>query len=225
MAVLTRHIPLTALILVNLVPILGVLHMGWDVKTLLVLYWLENVIAGIYNVIKLMSLKDDGGGRVFKSLFFTLHYGMFTLVHGMFVLSMTEDGIGEGGAGDVWSVFQVESLAGSGLTLAACGLMISHGISLIINFYGRGEYKVTTSSRQMFMPYQRMVILHITILFGGAFMEATGAPIAALCVLVALKTAMDIVAHIASHKQVAQMAQIEENPAIQGHIDKNRDNG
>ncbi len=217
MTFLTRHIPLGTLILVNLLPIGGVLYLGWDVKTILVLYWLENVIVGIYNVIKLMSLSEAANKKVATSLFFTAHYGLFTLIHGMFVFIMIGETAGGGGLDsnaqlDFSVFFQDPSLAGSSLFLAAIGLVISHGISLIINFYGRGEYKTTPRAKQMMMPYQRVVILHITVIIGGAFLDATGAPIAMLCVLVALKIGMDIVAHLASHKQAAQMVQIEENP-------------
>ena len=38
----------------NLVPLVGVLFWGWNVATLLVLYWVENGIVGLLNVPKML---------------------------------------------------------------------------------------------------------------------------------------------------------------------------
>lgn len=49
--------PTTSLVLLvafNLVPLIGVLAWGWNVATLLVLYWVENGIVGILNVPKML---------------------------------------------------------------------------------------------------------------------------------------------------------------------------
>ena len=42
-----------ALILANLVPLAGVLWFGWDVWGVLIIYWLENGIFGLFNVLKM----------------------------------------------------------------------------------------------------------------------------------------------------------------------------
>ena len=47
-------------------------------------------------------------------------------------------------------------------------------------------------SGQMFAPYGRLVVLHLTIIFGALAIIVTGAPAAAIAVLVALKTALDL---------------------------------
>jgi hypothetical protein len=49
--------PTTAVVLLvapNLVPLIGVLAWGWNVPTILVLYWVENGIVGILNVPKML---------------------------------------------------------------------------------------------------------------------------------------------------------------------------
>ncbi len=40
-------VAVAALIVANLVPLAGVLLFGWDVMTILVLYWIENGIVGL----------------------------------------------------------------------------------------------------------------------------------------------------------------------------------
>jgi hypothetical protein len=87
------------LIAFNLVPLAGVLFWGWNVYTLLVLYWLENGIIGAINIAKIRRAEGDFGmgtatfrlnGQVSTSRnamvgFFLMHYGIFWAVHGIFV--------------------------------------------------------------------------------------------------------------------------------------------
>ena len=48
----------------------------------------------------------------------------------------------------------------------------------------------------MFRPYGRIVVLHLTVLLGGFLVMALGAPAAAIVLLVGLKTAIDLGAHL-----------------------------
>jgi hypothetical protein len=51
----------------------------------------------------------------------------------------------------------------------------------------------------MKQPYARVIVLHLVILGGGAAAVALGEPLAALVMLVVLKTAVDVVAHRRAH--------------------------
>jgi hypothetical protein len=84
--------------------------------------------------------------------------------------------------------------------LAVVALAISHGLSYWFNYLGRGEYRRTSPAGKMFAPYGRLVVLHITIIVGGMAIAFTGAPAAALAILVVLKTVMDIGFHLAEHR-------------------------
>ena len=55
----------------------------------------------------------------------------------------------------------------------------------------------------MFAPYGRLVVLHITIILGGMAIAITGAPAAAVAILVVLKTVMDIGFHLAEHRKIS----------------------
>lgn len=67
---------------------------------------------------------------------------------------------------------------------------------------GRGEYLRTNGLRQAAAPYGRLVVLHVTIIFGGMTIAATGAPAAAaIVILVLLKTALDLGLHLAEHRE------------------------
>ena len=58
----------------------------------------------------------------------------------------------------------------------------------------------------MAAPYGRLVILHVTIILGGMAIALTGAPAAAVFVLVLLKTALDLGFHLAEHREGPVMA-------------------
>jgi hypothetical protein len=88
----------------------------------------------------------------------------------------------------------------------AAGLAISHTASFLINFVGRGEYRTVSAARQMFVPYGRLVILHLTILFGAFLSLAIGSPIGAVVVLVLLKTAVDLAFHVREHGGLPRIA-------------------
>ena len=66
-------LPLLALVLANLVPVFGVLLLGWDVGAIVVLYWTENLVIGFYNLLKM--LLTGGWSALGTMLFFCLHYG------------------------------------------------------------------------------------------------------------------------------------------------------
>ena len=71
---------------------------------------------------------------------------------------------------------------------AVLALAISHGLSFWLNFLVRGEYLHTSAAAQMFRPTAASSILHMTIIFGALAISFTGAPAAAIAVLVVLKT-------------------------------------
>jgi hypothetical protein len=64
-----------------------------------------------------------------------------------------------------------------------------------------GEYKQSNLNNLMMQPYSRVVILHLTIIFGGFLMMFFGSPVVALILLVVLKTGLDMRTHLKEHEQ------------------------
>jgi len=189
------------LILANMVPIFGVLFLGWDALTILVLYWLESVIMGVLNIPKILacrSTEQSASGaalsNLFPAVFFTFHYGMFTSVHGVFLAEMF-------GARPI-----MEGLFSSGSIIwTAAIFLISHVASMFINFFGKKEYLGRNARRQMFSVYGRVFIMHVVVLLGGFTIQKFGAPIIAVIMLIVLKTAIDLIAHKREHEKGAQV--------------------
>jgi hypothetical protein len=202
--------PIAALLLVvvNTIPLFGVLFFGWSLFSIMFLYWLENGIIGFFNVFKIAKASgaprpgDPGftvGGRPVSSpnkvvmiVFFIFHYGLFWTVHGIFVFVL------------FGLTFSSETRGGfepGGVAIAAVSLFLSHGVSFFVNFLGKDEYLTISPNRQMLEPYPRVVVLHVTILAGGFLAGYLGAPLAALVMLVLLKTAIDLWAHVREHRK------------------------
>jgi uncharacterized protein DUF6498 len=75
-----------------------------------------------------------------------------------------------------------------------------------VNYLGRREYERVSVARQMFAPYSRLVILHLTILLGVFVSLFLGTPIGAIVVLVVLKTCLDLGLHLREHGRLAPVA-------------------
>lgn len=211
-------LPLIALLATNALPLIGVLFFKWDAFMIVLLYWSENVVIGFYNVLKIAFAKVDHPaenlGKLFMIPFFTIHYGGFTAVHGVFVLAMFKQGDDFFPSGDTWPcffvfvqlLFNVIAKAFNAIPNNArfviLAMFISHGISFGYNYLYRREYATINPARLMGQPYARIVVLHIAIIFGGFLTAALGSPIGLLVMLVILKTFLDVKLHQREHKAV-----------------------
>lgn len=187
-----------ALVLANLVPLAGVLFFGWRVFDVLMLYWLENVIIGVINVMRMAITQDSG--KWFLMPFFSVHYGVFCYGHLMAVTGLFSDSLG---AANVWEYFLGVPLSELGSAssmapqwIAVISIAASHLISYIVNFVGAGEYRRTTAQKLMLRPYGRIVVLHVAIIGGAALIDWLGSPISMLVLLVAAKIALDLRFHL-----------------------------
>ncbi len=150
------------------------------------------------------------------AIFFVVHYGIFWVVHGVFVFALPAFGSFGLGSDCVGFPPGVEvPLPGLGqcepgafgevlwgpIAIAAIALFLSHGASFLFNYVGRAEYIRATPGGQMMAPYARVIVLHITIIVGAFVIALIGAPIGALLVLVLLKTAFDLGLHLREHRK------------------------
>jgi hypothetical protein len=192
-----------ALILANLGPVYGVLFLGWKVFPIIFLFWLENLIIGALNVLR-MLLADPANKafwilKLFLIPFFCIHFGLFTFVHGVFVMGFI-GGMFRTGAPFPNGTIIVDFIREYKLVLPIIGLAASHAISFMVNYLGEGEYRKASPIQLMQQPYSRVIVLHITILAGGVLMTILQAPIVGLLLLVALKIGLDLRSHLREHR-------------------------
>ncbi len=207
-----------ALVIANVIPLFCVIFFGWSMGEILVLYWMENVIIGGWNVLKIGCASSGGMPmqmiKIFLIPFFCFHYGFFCFVHGIFVilLASTMDAGGPdalfAGGGDPFDGFRAIFGNISYWFIPALGLMVSHGVSFIQNYWFGGEYQRMLPIIQMFTPYARIVVLHVVIIVGAFAVLFLGAPIILVALLIAGKTMLDIVMHKMSHASKAAGGQV-----------------
>jgi hypothetical protein len=170
------------ILLVNAIPLAGVLWFGWNVFEVLFLYWVENVAIGVAHTVRLaVSTRTNGESSAFSTTwFFAMHYGMFTLVHGVFVVvlfGVLGDGLRQLSAG----------FAGPVLAIIAW-----QAILLVIDTQRTDRFRGRPPGDMMFEPYPRVFALHLTVLAGGWLIGELGAPVWALAILVGVKTLFDL---------------------------------
>lgn len=196
---LTRPLAISsiALVVANLLPLGAVLAGWWTVYEVVLLFWAENVVIGVMQVLRMVSLGvlTRSMAPPALSVFFALHYGMFTMVHGMFVVGI----LGPDNSAELESGITLLLNAG-GLLWPLAALLVSHLVSFVVNFLGNGEWRAFDLGKMMGAPYVRVVQLHLLILGGGALTVFLGEPIAMLVLLVLLKIAADLHAHWREHR-------------------------
>ena len=222
----------TVLILANLVPVAGVLLFEWDVLSLLMLYWAENVIIGIINILRMICCQNDDlmkglpqptGGKAkieydeklkqasastFKWIvvpFFIVHYGAFCYGHLSFLL-----GFFSGGPRPLGAASRMLDLWQTSFWLAAGVIFCSHLYSFFTNYIRSGEYLRANLMMLMFRPYGRIIVMHLVVVFGAFLLALLQIPIVMLLLLIALKIGVDMRLH---EKERSKLGAFMDSPA------------
>ena len=188
--------PLVAAVLLNLIPVVGVLFWGWSAFALIILYWMENLVIGVRTVASMLLNAALNGaaawpGALFFAVFFTIHYGMFCAGHGIFILGFF--------GSDFWgsSIFDIPGMIAklfeteTNLTFGLISIIAWQLVQFVL-FIVRGEAKGTTPRDLMGAPYPRIMVLHITIIFGAFLLQLLNEPVAGILVLALVKMAYDV---------------------------------
>ena len=204
-----------ALVAANLMPLALVLAGRQDVGGLVVLYWAENVVIGGYTVLRMLEAgRGSAADKVGQTLFFCVHYGIFCLVHGIFVAAMflPREQLHAIQALAPWPgpLFLVQGLflgakamglfSPGALLLPLLALAASHGVSFYQHYLRNGRYLSARPQDSFWRPYPRMILLHLAIIGGGFFIERHGSSVPLLAALVIGKTLIDLTLHRRSNR-------------------------
>ena len=173
-------------LLVDLAPIVAIVFWGWGAAALVFLYWLENLVIGFATVprILLASFGRRGVkglfGAAFNAAFFSVHYGIFCIGHGGMLLEIF--GIREA----MSNADSIQQMLGQMIDAAfGFGLHMDWVLALIILFqalvFGRefilqGGWKEADPDKEMFAPYGRTIVLHISVFVIAGALTALGDP-------------------------------------------------
>ena len=168
----------------------------WPLVTLLWPYWLQSVIIGWYSRKRILSLGpfslantdgfDKGSDEATKrstARFFVLHYGAFHLVYAVFLWNLTTRGMRG------MAPYHVTPLDVVFMAMIAVSFVLTH----------RATYQRIMAADQqgkpniggvMFLPYLRVVPMHLTIILGVAAGYTGG-----VMLFAGLKTLADVLMH------------------------------
>jgi hypothetical protein len=194
--------PVAALLVANLITIILAVIEGWDLASVLFIYWAQSIIIGIFTIITLLTAgmaqpASKGGGwsslkvRIFLAGFFALHYGAF---HWAYYSIIVESGL-----------FGPVDFANTGVW-ASCGLFFANHLYSFLYHRGSSEQVAQDPLEIFIRPYNRIVPMHMTIIFGSITVLVlqflgitTVTPV--LVIFLAIKTYVDIGTHLHKHRQ------------------------
>jgi len=204
---MTGRASLALLVTANLLPLVGVLLWDWDVTSLLLLFWFENVIIGLFGIARIVvsSRTENTFEGLFLPVFFLIHYGGFMFGHFMVLLYLYSSSLAQGGGAVDASDYYLIVL-GNFTWVALLALFISHGWSFAENFMGNREHERISPVQAMALPYRRMMITHVALIAGGFFLIETGQPLGGLVLLILMKIALDVLFHRQEHKRLGVQA-------------------
>lgn len=166
---------------------------GMTLREMMLVYWIQSVVIGVASALRILSLErfdpsnlkmngrpvlETAGAKRHVALFFAAHYGLFHLVYFMFVAFDAGDELGAPG----------------GYLLCTAVFIANHGYSLVHNIRRDAQGRPSIGAL-MFLPYARILPMHLTILFGGTLFGGT----VAFVLFGVLKTAADLAMHAVEH--------------------------
>lgn len=190
-----------SLLLANLATIAIALWQNWSAGEVIVIYFIQSLAIGFFQFFKLLDLENfstegvqingayvgpSKNVKYFFTGFFVMHFGIFHLVYLVFLI--------------VYLSIGYVSLAITPLFLLSILLVVSnHAISYALNRENDKKRNINIS-KLFFIPYGRILPMHIIIILMGLFASTGGGNNLVLLIFMGLKTIADLITHNAEHK-------------------------
>jgi Family of unknown function (DUF6498) len=192
------------ILLSNAIPVAGVVLWGWPAFSLLLFYWIETVVIGAFNLLKLAisgftKPKAVAAFTVFLLPFFVFHYGLFCFVHGTFVMAMfsvagefQDAGGMSSGMPDlistVWRMIETDA----DLRLSVASFVAVQAGFFTLVWLGGGAWRKINPLAQMMEPYGRILVMHFTIFVATIPVLLMGQGVVAVLALAVMKCALEL---------------------------------
>jgi hypothetical protein len=191
-----RDASLWFLLVSNLATIFFAVNAGWDLLTILWIYWAQSIIIGLFNVVRILQLKAFSAenfyinGELAKPTrktknytagFFLIHYGFFHLIYAIFLFT------------GAFVTPSIGSLDIRFVLLSTLIFFINHLFSYIYN--KPRDIRKQNIGVLMFYPYARILPMHLAIIIG---VQLTGG----IVFFLTLKTVADCIMHIVEHRHI-----------------------
>jgi hypothetical protein len=161
-----------------------------SIDTIIVLFYMQSVLIGVFNVIDMLTLSniyvspENGPSSMFAKKgctagFFCVHYGMFHLVYLFFLATLVH----------------IKNIDLPFVYLSVWVLLAAGTINFVQHKI-RNRTEAVNMGVMFFMPYPRIIPIHLMIL-APAFLHVS-APL----VFLILKTIADVVMHVVAQRAV-----------------------
>lgn len=162
-------------LVLNLVTVAAVAAWHWPAGNIFVIFWIENVVLGLWTIPKIITARGNGGrmpltvnGRATTvssagaAGFFCLHYSLFCLVHLVFTALIAWK---LGVVLDYWY-----------LGLPAVLIIARYSVEAAVTWFGPGHRRdQVTPAAAMLEPYPRIIALQLAaIVCFGLFVAGAG---------------------------------------------------
>jgi hypothetical protein len=196
---------IVTVLLVNAVPVVGVLRYGWSATNVIVLYWFENLLITALTCLRLLAHRqwtrkrgywrtgqiggiEINGKPVHAGLIgeYAMSSFIFTLAHGVFVGVIVMIFAQNYPDQPMWQVSLAQVERGVVAITAMLGIELLADLPTIRR-RSFAEMKAFAQGRM-----SRIIVLHLAIIFGMLAMAVAHSPFGVLYVLIALKTLAEI---------------------------------
>lgn len=184
-----------SLFISNILVIFLAIIQKWDTATILWVYWMQSVIIGFFQFLRILSLKKfstdnftinnhsvlpTSNTKIFTSFFFAFHYGFFHFIYAIFLFSIFKSS---------------QPLDFKYFFIGGFIFFLNHLYSFYYNKIA-DEQKTQNIGQLMFYPYARIIPMHLIIIFGAILGHFT------LIIFLFLKTFTDLAMHIIKHRKI-----------------------
>lgn len=135
-----------SLLISNLLVIILAVVQKWQVSEVLWVYWMQSVIIGLFQFLRILCLKKS------HAFFFLFHYGFFHFIYAIFL----------------YNIFTRKPLDFTNLFIGGLIFFLNHTFSYFYN-----QQKTQNIKQLMFSPYIRIIPMHLIIIFGALLGQST----------------------------------------------------
>jgi hypothetical protein len=197
---LSIHNPLLQIVVWNLMPLIGVLFLGWDPFSVPLCYALESIVIGVFNSFKLTavcffgkkteSIGDMNSVGLLAVVFFVSSFSLLLLIQ--FYSFFHAIGLVADKQVTIMQVMQ-HVITREEVSLLFTTFAVLNAFSFVTEFILPGRYAERTISEQFQEPFPRILVVQFLIAIGGMLYVYTGNKFSMLLVLMLLKTATEYI--------------------------------
>ena len=188
---------------IDLLPVYGVIAWGWNAVPLVLLYWMENIVAGAATLPRIVVSGASYGGLgllagLGLSVFFVFHYGLFCMVHGTFLMGFAAFASGPQAMAaiplmDLQGMFTFSLNSGLHVDWILYTIVGFQALLFVWEFLIKGEWKNSNPMAEMFAPYGRIIVLHFGLFLGAGALFVLGQPMIGVLALIVFRAIWGVI--------------------------------